>query len=99
MRINIVKIKEADLFIIVDGKAVGREDNFIKLIERLGEITGNEIKFEEYPGDFLFKVLSEERKFTNNDIEHILEILNQDCGIIKMPCVQVKNILKEKLKI
>jgi hypothetical protein len=98
MKINIVKIKEDDLFIIIDGKAVGRSDDLVKLLKRIGEITGNEIVYEKFPGDFLFKVLSEEKKFTSNDIEYILDILNQDCGILNMPCVQVKNILKEKLK-
>jgi|WetSurMetagenome_2_1015567.scaffolds.fasta_scaffold01420_17 hypothetical protein len=61
MKISIVKIQNDDLFIISEGKAIGRVSNIEKLFQRIGEITGNEIVFEKFPGDFLFCTLSKEK--------------------------------------
>lgn len=59
MKIQLLPIKNDDVFIFVDGKLRTRTDAGADLFKALSDITGNEIILEEFPHDTLYQLVED----------------------------------------
>lgn len=62
MKIQIIKYKQDDLFIFVNGKLKHRSNEGKDLLKLIGELTKTEIVLEEFPGDALFRLVGPKSK-------------------------------------
>ena len=58
MKLQMLMLKDDEVFILRDSCLVGRCSKFADIMKRIGELTGNEIVLEKYPFDELYQIFS-----------------------------------------
>ena len=107
MKLQMLMLKDDEVFILRDSCLVGRCSKFVDIMKRIGELTGNEIVLEKYPFDELYQIfscptegrmetnetLADYNKEKNKDIklQHLMRSLITAEGYVKYLKEEIKN--------